>query len=879
MSYLSSTVVNSQLWKNTLAQVADDEFQTERERLRASFCGFRERASQLSVEIRADLPDLTVHDITHLDALWEIASLIVGKNYPLTPTEGYVLGGAILLHDLATSVAATPGGYDAIRSDQRWIDLVYTSYQEAHQRNPTEAELREPEVDIRRYVLFTLLRQKHAENAEKLAFLSFGENRQYLIEDTELRQTFGRIIGQIAHSHWRPISQIEKSFDKVIGAPHWAPPNWTINPVKLACILRASDAAHIDARRAPTFVKAFSTLGNSSIPHWEFQEKLNKPYIQDDVLVFTSGQAFPLDEASNWWLCLETLRMIDRELRGIDSLLSDKSLPRFAARRVAGADLPERLAAYVQTLDWLPINATIHISDLPHIIKSIGGEELYGNSPRIPVRELIQNASDAIRARRYYEKRASDFGEIRVALRQESGNHFLRVEDTGVGMSQRVLTDFLLDFGSSFWTKPQVQEEFPGLLSSGFKATGKYGIGFFSVFMIADRITVITRRPDAAAKDTLVLTFGAGLSGRPILRPAETHEQLLDGGTVIQLQLKIDPRSKGGILYTYGEMPELTLKDLCQQIAPALDTRVSVTEEGGDSEIAMEANDWQHIPGVTMLARLNRSRAKGTFTSDQYNSIFELASRNLRLIRDDSGAIVGRACIAAGFHSDRVHTPDVAGAVVVGGLATSTMHGIWGIILGSAIRASRDYAKPSVSKDNLAKWATEQADLVPNLFPAEADQVSCALNIRICGGNTKGLLIAIHAGKWVSAQDIETMDLPDKIIIMDMSALQTELKHADGLELGPNVFLTRAHGIPVIFQEGQRDSIWGGSFLSGKHSTPLTLAGAIVEAATVAWKVDIQEVVKINEFDREKNIRIGVGKSGVIKADVMVIARPHGTTT
>jgi hypothetical protein len=126
---LSSTIANSNLFRSTLAaRNHEDQFGVERERLHNSLLTFRERAAHLANEIRKELPDLTVHDLTHLDALWEIASTITGEGYLLTPAEGFVLGGAILLHDLGMSVAATQGGYLGIKQDPRWSDLVTSEY-------------------------------------------------------------------------------------------------------------------------------------------------------------------------------------------------------------------------------------------------------------------------------------------------------------------------------------------------------------------------------------------------------------------------------------------------------------------------------------------------------------------------------------------------------------------------------------------------------------------------------------------------------------------------------------------------------------------------------------------------------------------------------
>lgn len=365
MPDLSKTVEQSALWIDTLCTRELDSHKPERDRLRTSLLSSRDRAHLPALEIAKDLPNLTVHDITHLDALWEVASQIVGRNTTLTPAEGYVLGGSILLHDLAMSVAATPGGLSSIQADPRWTDTIYSHFQTRHGRLPTPEEVVAPPEEARQLALFSLLRMIHAENAERLAFLQFGDgtSAQHLIEDTELRQTFGRVIGQIAHSHWWSLPEVERRFDRRIGAPHWAPAEWTIDPLKIACILRVADAAHVDARRSPSFQKIFTNINPSSRMHWTFQERLNKSYVRDDALVFTSGQAFSASESSAWWLCLDTLRMIDSELRSVDNLLAERSMPRFAARRVAGVDHPERLAQYIQTIDWHPIHAAIHLSD------------------------------------------------------------------------------------------------------------------------------------------------------------------------------------------------------------------------------------------------------------------------------------------------------------------------------------------------------------------------------------------------------------------------------------------------------------------------------------------------------------------------------------
>jgi hypothetical protein len=69
---------------------------------------------------------------------------------------------------------------------------------------------------------------------------------------------------------------------------------------------------------------------------------------------------------------------------------------------------PERLRQLIPTKGWTPIDTRIKITSVTDLVRKLGGEELYGHDPIVPLRELIQNASDAVRARRPIEDYAND---------------------------------------------------------------------------------------------------------------------------------------------------------------------------------------------------------------------------------------------------------------------------------------------------------------------------------------------------------------------------------------------------------------------------------------------------------------------------------------
>ena len=202
-----------------------------------------------------------------------------------------------------------------------------------------------------------------------------------------------------------------------------------------------------------------------------------------------------IEEEDNRWYAFDAFGLADRELRDADLLLRDRRGSGLKAHRVKGANNPHELVRLVPVSGWRPVETLVHISDIPRIIETFGGASLYGDDTTAPLRELLQIAMDAIQARRWLQDR-KDWGLIRVGLSSKEDGVWLSVEDNGVGMSERVLTGALLDFGSSFWRSAQMMAEFPTLAARGMNAIGRFGIGFFSVFMLGEEVRVTTRRYD-----------------------------------------------------------------------------------------------------------------------------------------------------------------------------------------------------------------------------------------------------------------------------------------------------------------------------------------------------------------------------------------------
>ena len=156
------------------------------------------------------------------------------------------------------------------------------------------------------------------------------------------------------------------------------------------------------------------------------------------------------------------------------------------------------------------------------------------------LRELISNASDACDKLRYEAiARPELLGDggapnIRIAANKAAGT--LTVADTGIGMDRQELVDNLGTIARS-GTKAFVAKLAEAKDGSGL--IGQFGVGFYSAFMVADRISVTSRHAGSSEVWTWSSSGGAGFEVAPA---AEADAGRVARGTEIVLHLKDDAK-------------------------------------------------------------------------------------------------------------------------------------------------------------------------------------------------------------------------------------------------------------------------------------------------------------------------------------------------
>lgn len=863
---MTSTWEATPLWNRTLA---GDEPAVER--LRTAYRGMRERVAPLAAEVHRDLPSYTVHDISHLDALWEIAGTIVGPKYEINPLEAFVLGGAFLLHDLGMSLAAYPDRAEQLRTDPSWLDTVSLRLRKRLGRRPSNDELRSPPPDVVHETTGELLRILHAKRAERLPNLSWRDDEtgaeHYLLEDSELRHHLGATIGKIAHSHWWDADRLPSEFDVIHGPPPSMPSEWKIDRLKIACILRVADAAHIDARRAPRLLRSARSIAGSARAHWVFQGHLSAPMLVGDSLAYTSGRPFSAAETEAWWLAHDALHMVDAELRLTAAVLSGATRPRFEGRHVAGVESNRTLRKYLSTEGWEPVDVRVRVGDVAALVERLGGSALYGDDLTVPLRELLQNGCDAVHAGIAVGTTDPDKANVVVRTGEDEKGKWIEVQDSGIGMSTAVMKGPLLDFGQSYWFSALALEENPGLASSAFEPTGRFGIGFFSVFMWGGRVRVISRRADDAAVDTRVLEFEAGVRVRPTYRVAGAKERLIGPGTCVRVWLDADVLER--MLDSSGEAASRgnSLAALVAWLAPAVNVDIYVNT-GSCSELAVKADDWLSLPGEDLLGRLLRYRLPKELSTPQ--AWLDDISARLDVLSDEDETIQGRTAVVprVGAGVDGWYAMVPVGVLTVGGFRAGVSSDLAGIIVSDTTTADRQTAIPIASELATKEWATKQVAALRVEAGREAAVVEMASVLLALGADISSLPVAESSRGWMTLNDIaKWCHEYEQIVLVQDAAISGLRRNFAPLTLHEGVLaLDESRKTLLAGWRGwdQRAVEWPPEPTDAAHRFyhARTVVGSVVKVVAEAWQLSESQVwSRALESTDEQSFRREVGRS------------------
>lgn len=227
------------------------------------------------------------------------------------------------------------------------------------------------------------------------------------------------------------------------------------------------------------------------------------------------------------------------------------------------------------------------------------------------LRELISNASDAI-DKMYYKALTDDAVKfdkdnyyIKITL--DKDNRILRVIDTGIGMTREELEDNLGTIAKSGSFDFKKDNE----LKDGFEIIGQFGVGFYSAFMVADTVTVLSK---AFGSTEAYKWESQGADGYTI-EPWEKDTV----GTEVILKIKEDTEDE-----KYSEfLDEYRIKGIIKKYSDfirypiKMDVTVRKLKEGSKDEYEDRVEE-QVINSMVPIWRKN----KNELTDEDYNNFY-----------------------------------------------------------------------------------------------------------------------------------------------------------------------------------------------------------------------------------------------------------------
>ena len=249
---------------------------------------------------------------------------------------------------------------------------------------------------------------------------------------------------------------------------------------------------------------------------------------------------------------------------------------------------------------------------------------LYSNK-EIFIRELVSNSSDAIDKLNYLrltdeklkESFASWKGEINISFDEKDKS--LTIVDNGIGMNEQDMISSIGTIAKS-GTKSFV-EALTGDAKKDSNLIGQFGVGFYSVFMVAEKVDVISKK---AGEETAYKWSSTG-TGEFDLAPC-TKES---AGTVIYIKLKDDEVSEFASKYRIKNIVEKYSNHIAYPIFLNYDEEVTQTLSEEDKKAGKEAvktleRKHEQINAATALW----TQAKAKLKDEDYNSFYKSISQD-----------------------------------------------------------------------------------------------------------------------------------------------------------------------------------------------------------------------------------------------------------
>jgi hypothetical protein len=398
--------------------------------------------------------------------------------------------------------------------------------------------------------------------------------------------------------------------------------NVPVNEQYLACCLRLADIMDFDRSRTPASV--FQHLGFTEEKSWEEWNKhlQVEGWHVDEHEVMYSAQC---SQPACYVAVMEFLDWIDAELRDCRHLI--KEAPRNIAERYE-LNLPpivDRRQVEMEDPSYLAGAFRFQL-DYERIMQLLMDRSLYPD-PSLFLRELLQNGLDACRTREAHAKAANHPYAARIAVWDHSNdpeNPRIVFQDNGIGMSRRIVENYFMRVGRSYYRSAEFDLERQRLAEQSveLEATSQFGIGILSCFMVADRFEVETYRFGNRPLHIIIEGPTRYFTIRTLPEPARA-----DFAAPPATDAEDGPPDHPGTRVTVHLKPgtRLDAANVLHRFAVNVDYDIHVYEGAAETPSVVPSWSWRHLTPVLNGTEVELNKL-GRYTADEERAAATLNS-------------------------------------------------------------------------------------------------------------------------------------------------------------------------------------------------------------------------------------------------------------
>src|ERR1700746_983299 len=232
------------------------------------------------------------------------------------------------------------------------------------------------------------------------------------------------------------------------------------------------------------------------------------------------------------------------------------------------------------------------------------------------LRELISNASDALDKLRIEALRNTDLevdtSDLHIEIEADKGARTLTVRDNGIGMTREEVVDLIGTLAKSGTADLRRQLREAKNAAASEQLIGQFGIGFYSSFMVADKIELLTRK----AGESEATRWESSGEGTYTIESVDDAPQ----GTSVTLHLKPEDKEDGLHDYTAEWMIRSLVKKysdfISWPIRMEVERRTSATEEGGEEVVTIETETFNSMKALW-------ARPKDEVSDEEYKEFYK----------------------------------------------------------------------------------------------------------------------------------------------------------------------------------------------------------------------------------------------------------------